>query len=98
MVNFSEFYQRKPIAISETDKRALQDSYHNWLIALEGVSRDSSLHWQVHIYPIKADGTYDINSPHFSSVCFQSFDEAISYADELEKLAKHDKLTTISQK
>jgi hypothetical protein len=66
MLNFREFYQRKPLLISPSDLSAIQeeeswfDTCTHWLIALEGCEeRGNAIRWRVVIYPSGADGYFN---------------------------------------
>lgn len=105
LFNFSEFYQKSPIPISQNDLLAIQndekycksfESLTHWLIALEGCElAPSPLQWRVAIYPSNSIGSFNYRLPFFRSPFISTFNEALEYLREVELKARQDQLMTL---
>lgn len=105
--NFREFYQRTLIFIGENDRLSILkkeiyadnlDFCTHWLFALEGneVSQETGdFNWKVVVYPANTKGSFDYKKPYIVSPLYKSFNDAIEYTRELEKLAKEDQIGQI---
>jgi hypothetical protein len=104
MLNFREFYQRKPLLISPNDLCAIQeeeswfDACTHWLIALEGCEEGgNAIRWRVVIYPSAADGYFNHGFPFFRSQPIKTFQEAEVLSREMEAIARQDRLAVVKK-
>ncbi|WP_053361169.1 hypothetical protein [Bacillus sp. FJAT-27251] len=104
MLNFREFYQRKPLPISPNDLTAMQkeesrfEDCTHWLIALEGCEeKGNDLRWRVVIYTTAADGYFNQGSPFFRSQSVKTFKEAEELSKEMEAFARQDQLAIVKK-
>lgn len=93
-LNYHEFYQKPLVQIGYKDAQALlNEEESHWLIAVEGTEIEQGkdrYHWKLFVFTANKDGTFDYQSPYFSTSQISCIHDAFRMATEIESQCKSD--------
>lgn len=96
-MNYQEFYQKPLVQIGQSDAQSLlSETETHWLIAVEGMEIEKGkerYHWKLFVFKANKDGTFDYQSPYFSTPQISCIHEAFKLATEIESQCKSDKFS-----
>lgn len=101
---YRDFYQKSLMPAGLSDKKAFleiqADMLHTHLmIGLQGHQKNGSdyFNWNVIIYKSDSSGIYDAGKPVYASSVYDTFDDAVEAARNIEKEILSDQLHTMRQ-
>lgn len=101
---YRDFYQKSLVQAGLSDKKAFIDTqpdllHTHLMIGLQGHQKEDSeyFNWNVTIYKSDSSGIYDAGKPVYASALFDTFDDAVEAARNIEKEILSDQLHTMRQ-
>jgi hypothetical protein len=101
---YRDFYKKSLMPAGLSDKKAFFDLqpdmlHTHLLIGLQGHQEDGRKYynWNVTIYKSDSSGIYDAGKPVYASTLYNTFDEAVEAARNMEKEILSDQLHAVCQ-
>ena len=101
---YRDFYQKSLVPAGLSDKKAFLDIqpgmlHTHLLIGLQGHQQDDGefFNWNVTIYKSDSSGIYDGCKPVYASTLYDTFDDAVEAARNIEKEILSDQLHIMRQ-
>jgi hypothetical protein len=93
-MNYQEFYQKPLVPVGQRDAQSLlHETETHWLIAVEGTEIEKGndrYHWRLFVFTANQDGTFDYQTPYFSTPQISCIHDAFKLATEIECQCKSD--------
>ncbi|WP_043933522.1 hypothetical protein [Bacillus sp. EB01] len=101
---YREFYPTAMLQIGQNDSAILRDSCltnsgpTHWLIALQEEKielPEDYCHWKVVVYTADSEGSFNWETPYYSSPLFNAIESAIELAQHYQQCGTNDELCSL---